>query len=319
MREDTLPHEFAALQGKVRYVRRVSSTEWSSSCPNCSGDIHKNGEFPDRFRMWTNANGKNRVMGWCRHCSYVWFPQSDRPMSTHEFEQWRKDTIAAEERRKAEAEKALKLLQSEKLWLQFHAGLNEWARSIIHSWGIPQGWADYWRLGMISDYTVFSQGENYHSPAITIPLWQLGKQVPLNIKLRVLNPRNDRDRYRNYYKTGVTGLFATRPDLKSDTCLVVEGEKKAMVASSRLGKDWQVFGIPTKTPNIDTLKILDPYGKIYLCLDPDAEKDKSLERVVEALGKERVLVMRLPDKIDDMVVQNNLQIPNAMKYARPWR
>src|SRR5678816_3484565 len=98
MREDSLPTEFAKLTGKVNYIQRVSSYEWSSSCPNCGGVPHKHGEPPDRFRMWTNANGKNKVLGWCRRCGHVWFPDS-KPIDKEEFERWRKEQLETERQR----------------------------------------------------------------------------------------------------------------------------------------------------------------------------------------------------------------------------
>lgn len=319
MRESQLPIELASLSGKVHYVARVNSTEWSSSCPDCGGVPHKGGEFPDRFRMWTNATGKNKVIGWCRKCNYMWFPDGQRQMKAHEFEQWRKDALEAEQRRKAEAERAIALLKSEKIWLQFHARLNEWAYKVLGEWGINEPWAKYWRLGLLEDFTVFNDQGQYHSPAMTIPVWQLDSQTPANIKLRVLNPKNEKDRYRNYYKIGASKVFTAFPDLKSDTCILVEGEKKAMVTASRLGKDVQVMGIPTKTPSPESLEIMKSFGKIYVCLDPDARVGGEMtpqRRLVNLLGKERVLVVDLPDKIDDMVVQNKLSIKEALKYAK---
>lgn len=318
MRDTSLPIEFASLSGKVDYVQRVNANEWSSSCPQCGGVPHKAGAYPDRFRMWTNAAGKNKIMGWCRRCSYVWFPDGERKMNPQEFEQWRKDALAAEEQRKRDAERAIALLKSEKIWLYFQERMNDYSRSVIQKWGIPDGWAKYWRLGLIEDYVIYGENGEYHTPAITIPIWQLGSQTPANIKLRTLNPKSDADRYRNYYKMGASKIFTAIPDLKSDTVVLVEGEKKAMVTASRLGKDWQVMGVPTKTPSQESLSILDGFGKIYLCLDPDAREGEynPQTRLVNMLGKERVLVVNLPGKIDDMVVENKLNIRNALRYAK---
>lgn len=321
MREAALPVEFSALAGKVSYVQRVTAGEWSSSCPQCRGTPHRN-EFPDRFRMWTNATGKNKVMGWCRKCGYVWFPDGDRPMKPHEFEQWRKDALAAEEKRKAEAERAIQLLKSEKVWQYYHESLNQWARDVIKSWGIYPEWADFWELGLYADYTCYNrQDGEYHTPAITIPIWQQDWDLR-NIKVRTLNPKREGDRYRSLYKVGADFPFVALPDLKSDTVLVTEGEKKAMVTAQYVNNAMQVVGVPSKTPSAEALRVLDNYGKIFLCLDPDARKQEKngvspLKRMVDLLGKERVLVVNLPDKVDDMIVQNGLKISEALRYARP--
>lgn len=318
MRNDTLPIEFAALNGKVNYIQRVTAGEWSSSCPQCGGIPHQNGEFPDRFRMWTHATGKNRVMGWCRHCSYIWFPDSDRPMKPHEFEQWRKDAEAAERRRKAEAEKALSLLQSEKIWQFYHEKLNEWSVSIIESWGIRKDWADYWKLGLFPDYRCFGKQGEYFTPAITIPIWQHDWALS-NIKVRTLSPKSPDDRYRSLYKTGVSMPFVAFPKLSTDTVLLVEGEKKAMVTAIRSEQKFQVIGIPTKTPSPSSLQMLDRYSKVVVCLDPDAKvgDNSPLKRLVKLLGPDRVLNVDLPGKVDDLIVNNGLKIHNALKYAKP--
>lgn len=314
MRDVTLPVEFSGLQGKVEYVRRVSATEYSSSCPQCGGTLHKGGEPPDRFRMWTNANGKNKVMGWCRHCSYIWFPDTTKALSPEEIERWRKEQIAIETERKLAAEQALRLLRSEKLWIEYHKGLNDWAKSVIKSWGIRQDWADYWKLGLVKDYIVRRKDESYHAPAISIPVWQKNFELR-NVKLRILNPKDDHDRYRSLYKTGEGLPFVALPKLESPHCLLVEGEKKAMVCAQWSNQEYQVIGVPTKTPSEAALRQLDEFETITVCLDPDAKiKEKNgvspLRRMVDILGRERVKVLDLPDKIDDLINRGT-----KLKYA----
>lgn len=316
MRFDTLPPEFNGLQGKVNYIQRVNSSEYASSCPQCGGAPHKGGDLPDRFRMWTNANGKNKIMGWCRKCSYTWFPTHDTPLSKEDFEIWRKRQIEIEERKKQEAEQALKLLKSQKLWEQYHLELNNWAYEVLESWGISKVGARFWKIGLIKDYTVFP--DEYHSPAISIPSWGFDWEVR-NIKVRVLNPRTGKDRYRSLYKMGTDFPFVARPDLKTDTCLVVEGEKKAMVSAAQLPQ-FQVVGMPTVTPSPKALSELDSFKRIYLCLDPDSKKVQNgispLRRMIDILGKERVKVVNLPDKVDDMVVKYGLNLEDAIRYAK---
>lgn len=320
-REAFLPAVFAGLQGKVQYVRQVAKDEWSSSCPNCGGTTHKNGEFPDRFRMWTNARGKNKILGWCRHCSYVWFPDTEKPPSREEFDAWRKEQIQVEEQRKREAERAIALLKSEKVWMLYHERLNDWAKEVIKSWGIREDWAHYWKLGLIEDYIVYSKtnGE-YHTPAISIPVWQRNWDVA-NVKIRTLNPKGSEDRYRSMYKVGQAFPFVSFPALDSDTVLVVEGEKKAMVSAQWSEEKYQVIGIPSKTPNPEVLRVLDNFGKVIICLDPDAKEVENengisaLDRLTKIVGRERVAVLDLPDKVDDMIIRG-LKINSALKYAK---
>lgn len=318
MRQAILPTEFYPIQSKIDYVLKWTKDEWSSSCPQCGGTPHQDGSFPDRFRMWTNANGKNKVMGWCRRCGYVWLPDRENKLSPEEFERWRREQLVREEQRKREAERAISLLKSERIWEQYHANVDRYAlgRETIDSWGIPKNFADAWKLGFIPDYVVHSkQNGEYHSPAVTIPVWQPDWEIR-NVKVRVLNPKSPHDRYRKIYKTGLEGAFWTYPELKADTCLIVEGEKKAMVCAVYTPTDVQVVGVPTKTPDPRTLAEFASFKKLYVCLDPDAVKDGSLARMVKTLGKFRTNVIILPGKVDDMIVKHGLQINDAMKYAK---
>lgn len=317
MRFDNLPAEFQGLTTKVSYVQRVGSTEWSSSCPNCGGVPHKHGGFPDRFRMWTNAHGKNKIMGWCRQCSYVWFPSGDSAPSPEEFEKWRKQRIEEEEQRRREAEQAIKLLKSQKIWEFYHKELSAWAFEILNEWGICKENADFWKLGLIKDYVVYP--DKYHSPAISIPVWDFNGEVR-NVKVRILNPQSPSDRYRALYKVGWDAPFVARPDIKSkDACLVVEGEKKAMVAAA-VKQDIQVVGIPTKTPSPGSLRELDDFKTIYLCLDPDARQEKNgmspQKRMIDILGKERVKPIDLFGKLDDLILKHDLSLEDTIKWTK---
>lgn len=264
--------------------------------------------------MWTNAHGKNKVLGWCRRCNYIWFPENKVPMNKIEFEQWRREQLAIEEERRRSAEKAIKNLQSEKLWETYNKLLNDWSIGILKEWGIRKDWADFWKLGMMPDYTVHGDSGEYHTPAITIPIWQQDGSVA-NVKLRTLNPKSANDRYRSLYKTGVPFTFTAFPKMKSDTCLLVEGEKKAMVCAEWSESKFQVVGLPTKTPDPETLDSLKSFGKITVILDPDAEKD-ALPRLVKMLGVERCEVVCLPDKVDDMIVQYGLKLKEALRYSK---
>lgn len=254
----------------------------------------------------------------CRHCGYAWFPDSDRQPSQDDVEKWRKEQLEREYQRKAEAERAIELLKSQKIWEQYHANLERYALAsqTIEEWGIPKEFANAWQLGFIPDYTVYSkQNGEYHSPAITIPVWQPKWEIT-NVKVRVLNPKSPHDRYRKIYKTGQDAAFWTYPDLESDTCLVVEGEKKAMVCSAHRPTTMQVVGVPTKTPSPELLAKFAKFKNVIVCLDPDASNDGSLGRMVKTLGKFRTKVLELPDKVDDMIVHHSLDLMDALRYAK---
>ena len=325
MKLSPLPQAFAALTGKVDYVQRWTQDEWSSSCPQCGGAPHKDGSRPDRFRMWTNATGKNKVMGWCRRCSYVWFPDGDKKLSPAEFEEWRREQVRVETLKKEAAEKALQLLNSEKIWQKYHEQLFKWDIAVneVKSWMVPKAYAEYWQIGFAEDFIVYQKdGEPYHSPAISIPVWRPQGKIS-NVKMRVLNPKSNGDRYRSLYKTGSAKPFVAWRNFESDTVMVVEGEKKCMTTAyqcRKLGVDIQLYGMPSKTPDEAALRELDGYKEIFLCLDPDASEKvngvSALGRMIDILGRERVRVVTLPGKVDDMIIQNGLNIKSALRYAK---
>ena len=177
MRTDTLPLEFSSIAHLVEYVVKRTHNEFSSSCPKCGGNIHKNGEYPDRFRLFLNAHGMNRVFGWCRSCGYTWFPDKTGKLSKEEIEQWRREQAKIEDERRRSAEKALSLLNNEKAWERFYESNNDWSREMFHGWGIAESWIEYLKLGLMPDYVVRHDEEFYHSPAATIPVWNVGGVV----------------------------------------------------------------------------------------------------------------------------------------------
>lgn len=313
-----LPPEFAPIAQMLRNVKRVTRNEYSSSCPKCGGD--------DRFRLFVISH-RGSPLGIClRHCGYIWTPESDHKPSREEIEEWRKRQIQIETARKEAAERALAILQNERLWERFHAQNNEFSRAEFNRRGIAPSWVDYCKLGLIPDYTVYSGDGSYHSPAFTIPVWQVGGVVN-NIKLRIANPRTSRDRYRNYYEAGRSSLFIPLYDLPlTGSGLIVEGEFKAIVTEQTLDDiNIRVVGLQSKTPApelFEELKDLDP---VYICLDPDASipeysndgkrRETPVERVVRLVGRERARIVDLPCKIDDGILQG-MKVRQYLLMAR---
>ena len=304
-KQAALPLEFSALAGKIHDIRRVTNNEWSSSCPKCGSNPK---HVSDRFRMWP-VSKHGLPLGWCRACGYIWTPKNERPPSRDEFEQWRKQQIDVETKRKEDAERAIALLRSEKIWEFYHANQGEYGQEFWLSRGISEDWQKHWKLGMYGNYHIAS---DYSSPAGTIPVWQEDGQVS-NVKLRIVKPRDNTERYRSLYKTGEANLFFALP-ANEKLCLVVEGEIKAMVCAMHSSSDIQVVGLPSKTPDKSALTSLDKYGKLILCLDPDADP----RAVAKQIGN-KTKVMYLADKIDDYILANELDgdwLRGQIKQAR---
>lgn len=321
MREDTLPIQFADLQARVHYVKRRTQGEYSGSCPECGGTPHQDGSFPDRFRMWV-VSKHGMPLGWCRHCGYVWTPAKERKPTREEIEAWRQEQIKIETARKEAAELALALLQNEKLWEQFYAANCQMSEQAFRSWGITERWIEYLQLGFKPDYYVSSETGAYYSPAASIPVWFVGGIVQ-NIKMRVLNPRNDNDRYRNIYKTGEQHLFVPLYDLPlTGAGVLVEGEKKVIVLEQELDDiNTRVVGLQSKKPAPELFEKLTDLDPVYVWLDPDAFycDDKSgetaVDYVVRNLGKERVRIVKSPVKVDDGINMYDLDPRKYLKMA----
>lgn len=322
MREDTLPIQFVELSQRVHFIKRRTQNEYSASCPECGGVPHQDGSFPDRFRLWV-VSKHGIPLGWCRNCGYTWTPTKERKPTREEIEAWRKEQEQFHKQEMEKHARALELLQNEKLWEQFHAANCQLSDQVFRSWGISEHWVEYLQLGFKPDYYVSSETGAYYSPTATIPTWFVGGIVQ-NIKMRVLNPRNDNDRYRNYYKTGEQNLFIPLYDLPlTGAGVIVEGEKKAIVLEQELDDiNTRVIGVQSKKPDprlFESLLDLDP---VYIWLDPDAfyRTDKSNETAVEyvtrLVGKERARIVQSPVKVDDGINMYELDPRKYLKNAR---
>ncbi len=321
MRYDNLPAEFEPIANTVNYVHRKSANEFSGSCPQCGGEVHKSGEYPDRFVMF-RVSKYGFSLGFCRKCGYRWTPKGKNP-SKEQIEQWRIEQIEVEKARIESARRSIELLQNDKVWQKFYSQNNEWSKQMFREWGIADSWIEYLQLGLMPDYLVKHGDSQYHSPAATIPVWNVGGVVQ-NIKLRILNPKDGNDRYRNFYAMGSSFLFVPLYDLPlTGAGIIVEGEKKAIVLEQTLNNpNFRVVGIQSKTPSPEIfgqLKDLDP---VYIFLDPDAsertskEKESAVEYVTRLVGKERARIVNCPTKVDDGIVQHRLE---PMKYINMAR
>lgn len=203
------------------------------------------------------------------------------------------------------ANQALKELQEARTWMRYHEQLTDEARAKWESWGIPEFYQEYWQLGYDPDRVILSGGTEWHTPTMTIPIFEPGWNC-INIRHRLLNPPKPSDKYRPERSGLPASLYIAEPELGlTGRTILVEGEKKAMVTFITADDpNMQVVGIPGKTPNYALIEKMGECNPVYIILDPDAQADA--RRVALMLGHERCRLIELPGKIDDLIIAHDL-------------
>ena len=106
-RETSLPPQFQELAGKVEYVTKVGDNHYRSNCPACGGNIHPDGQFPDRFQMFVCSETTGGPLGWCSRCNFTWTPGKGKGKD------WKPDPITAaaweQERRSIEERRLMEV------------------------------------------------------------------------------------------------------------------------------------------------------------------------------------------------------------------
>ena len=214
----------------------------------------------------------------------------------------------------AKAQQAITDLREARSWEKYHAMLdgNEEARNIWAARGIPQVWQDLWHLGYCDNFHVNTSTGSLVTPTLAMPIfgkdWEL-----LNIRHRLLNPINPKDKYRPDRQGLPAQPFMTDPDkgMDADNFLIVEGEIKSMVTYITLDSSkWQVLGVPGKTW---FHKIADQLeGKrVVVCFDPDADAEAE-QAARDVNGK----MIRLQVKIDDIINDGELDRDGLRELIR---
>lgn len=301
----TLPLELARRWGHLQFIRQVGKEEFHAACPRCADSQHVGPGWPDRFVMF--AGDKPR--GFCRRCGYFAFADDDQkgfkpdPAAAAEF---RQRQLESEKRSKAEAERAIKMLQEdEHLWERWHSEMPDTARAWWRSQGIFDFWQDYLQLGFCPDKAVWSDGAEFHTATYTLPVWDTGWRL-VNLRHRLATEPKPGDKYRPDRAGLPASLYLTDPENPiAEHVLAVEGEKKAIVTCAALdvgGDKASVVGFPGKNPTAEILARLDHCQRVVLCLDPDVDP----RPIAERYGK-RARAMTLPGKIDDCILQGMTQ------------
>lgn len=316
MRQTPLPTQLDEFNRQVNYVQKVGALKWTSSCPNCGGEVHSDGKWPDRCVWWAD---EGRPRGACMRCGKIFFPgkHDNLFMSAQELERRRKLreqqwlSEQAEEKRRRER---FAQFTTDELWKELHNRLTEEHRHWWEAQGIGAYWQDFWQLGYTPD-KAFKVGDKlYHSPAMTIPIFDLGWE-PKNIQYRLLREIPGSGKYRPEIHT--PAAFISRPDmtLDVDEVVIVEGSKKAMVVYLYLDykeEQFQTVGVPSMNSWAGMEQRFENAGRVYVMLDPDSMKRPIRApddwqpypvKLCKKIGLKSRLV-ELPAKPDDMLLKH---------------
>ncbi len=299
---DVLPAIFGDLCHTLQYVRKHADNEYSSECSRCGGSPHKDGEWPDRLRLFNDAHPRI----WCRRCShFAWLDQIDpsaAPPTSEDLEHFRQEQIRREEERKRSAERALAILRNEEVWMTYHQQMNQRGRDWWLKRGIPREWQQTWYLGWRNDLQVsIGKGEWITCEAATLPIMDAEGQV-LNVKYRLDNPPQGIGKYR-YQLTGRPApLFMANPGMPlAGNVTAIEGEIKAAVSMVTLSDPSMcIVGIPGATPGAEIVKQLQQADRVTLVMDPGA--GPQLVALARQIGVGKCWGLIPPIKIDDGLI-----------------
>lgn len=295
------------------------SGEWSSSCPKCGGAGNRH-DKSDRLRLFA-ASGGHSARIWCRRCGHFeWADQQDTtppdPVKIKEAEELRREMRLQEERR---LQVKIEELNQQAYWRGFHDGMQEKHRAWWRREGISDGLQDYFKLGFTERYGYYNGDTPYTSPAMTIPIFDVGWKA-VNVQYRIVNPPNGVGKYR--FTAGLPApLYLTDPDNEpSGKTLLVEGAKKAIVLYAHLGHKFTVVAVPSKMPGQQLIERLGDCDPVYVALDPDAYiadwgVKPAVNRLVSLL-KGRARIVKLPVKPDDLFTRFNGTVNDFLSFTK---
>ena len=285
------------------------------ACPLHGGDnptgfsvFEKDGR--QYWKCWTRGCGAGDVIDFImvwqgfdfkRACEFLGGNTLADPVEMERLARERHERAVEEHRRtEQQMEARRKELQAEQKHLYYHNHMTDFYISEWVKRGIDESWQGFFSLGACDDFVI---NGDWHTPTLTIPVFDSNYEV-LNIKHRLLNPQNPKDKYRPER----SGLGAFPPLLafpdkgyNGAVTWVIEGEIKAMVtATITPDSEWQYIGVPGRSQYKGLIKEL--FGKnVIVVPDPGAEKDAGeFCRAVNGRW------LHLPDKIDDLIVSQEL-------------
>jgi hypothetical protein len=310
----------------------VGGNEWSSAHPGCPGGASTS-KHSDRLRLFA-ADGKSNAHVWCRRCNYhEWADENEVPQYVKDRRERRPEREAEEERlrkERAAAENArvtakIKALQEEAYWRGWHDAMSEQHRMMWRKAGVPDSLQDRLVLGYTGEKKYNFAGELYASPALTIPVFEVGWSVA-NVQYRLLNAPAQHGKYR--FTSGLESpLYLTDPDrAPHGRCLLAEGTKKALVlylqAVLQDKRFDYVVAVPSVTPSLSLLDQLSECDQVVVAMDPDAyvpgaNGEPPIRRMAQHLkgmGKD-ALYVELPVKPDDFFTEYHGTVNQFMAYV----
>jgi len=308
MKDSPLPHELQRFSGLADLAFRGGG-EWSASCPHCGGAGRGRDEPSDRFRLFARS-GKDNARVWCRRCGYFEWADQNEKQDEAQLQRVNEERAKLAQREERRLRSKIEALQQAAYWRGWHDAMTDQQRAMWRAQGVIDFNIDYYKLGYCPDYVYNHAGDQYHSASMTIPHYGEGWQL-VNIQHRLLAPVAGAGRYRQM--SGLpASMFRTEPGEKlAGAVLVVEGAKKAIVTYTHLGlkplgRQMLIVGVTSKAPSKEMLAELANCEPVYLALDPDAylSNDRSapaVNRVANRMGRERVRIVKLPCKPDDML------------------
>lgn len=265
---------------------------WKCFSGSCGG-----GDVISFVQLWQGLDFK-------KACAFLGGDIVSDPVAMEESARKR---LEAAKQREVEAqlktEARRKELQSEELHLLYH---NQMSAGMIAEWerrGLNASWRGFFCVGGCPDKKISFRGAEYHTPTLTIPIFDERRNV-LNIKHRLLNPPKPTDKYRPEREgLGAFPPMLAIPEQGYDGAViwVLEGEIKALVSCAVADTtDWQFIGVPGRSQYNSLIEKVK--GKNVIVIpDPGAETDASAFcKVVNGRW------LTLPDKIDDFVMANKM-------------
>jgi len=282
--------------------KKKTASEASSAWPFCH-------QGHDRFLIFADGGY------WCRQCDTKgWLDEKDTKWDGLSATEKRLRLLEAEQSRaRREREEmqrqitALEKMARCKDHLHYHQSLTMDSLEYWWSEGMSNESIDRYKLGFCSRCPTDFNGR----PSYTIPVFGRDGETLVNIRHRLIDaPGGDK------YRPHIAGLpnflfnahFTQHP---GESIIITEGEKKSIVLAQEDLPNVAIMG--KRSFNKEWIKWLEPFATVYVALDPDAQESA---RRLAALFSGRGRVVRLPCKVDDMIVRYGASRDDVLDFLR---